>query len=97
MPKRVIAVAPERHILRLLEVNLEKHGYEVKTALDCQETLAQIQLDLPDAVVLDMSLPFRDSVDLLQMLRKNPTTRELPVFMLSSAVKGTYPFRGWSS
>ena len=39
MPKKILAVDDERHIVRLVEVNLQRAGYEVVTAFDGKEGL----------------------------------------------------------
>ena len=97
MPKKILAVDDERHIVRLVQVNLEKHGYEVVTAYDGKEALAKIESENPDLVVLDVMMPFMDGIEVLQTLRKNPATRDLPVIMLTAKAQDADVFRGWSS
>ena len=97
MPKKILAVDDERHIVRLVQVNLEKHGYEVVTAYDGKEALAKIESEKPDLVVLDVMMPFMDGIEVLQTLRKNPATRDLPVIMLTAKAQDADVFRGWSS
>ena len=97
MPKKILAVDDERHIVRLVQVNLEKHGYEVVTAYDGKEALAKVESEKPDLVVLDVMMPFMDGIEVLQTLRKNPATRDLPVIMLTAKAQDADVFRGWSS
>src|ERR1051326_5426807 len=42
MPKKILAVDDERHIVRLVQVNLERAGYEVVTAFDGKDALEKV-------------------------------------------------------
>jgi two-component system alkaline phosphatase synthesis response regulator PhoP/two-component system response regulator VicR len=97
MPKRILAVDDERHIVRLVQVNLEKAGYEVVTAFDGKEALEKVASENPDLVVLDVMMPYMDGFEVLQTLRKNPSTRDLPVIMLTAKAQDADVFRGWQS
>lgn len=95
MPKKILAVDDERHIVRLVQVNLERQGYEVVTAFDGKEALEKIGTENPDLVVLDVMMPYMDGFEVLQTIRKNPETRELPVIMLTAKAQDADVFRGW--
>ena len=97
MPKKILAVDDERHIVRLVQVNLERAGYEVVTAFDGKEALEKVGTENPDLVVLDVMMPYMDGFEVLQNLRKNQATRELPVIMLTAKAQDADVFRGWQS
>lgn len=97
MPKKILAVDDERHIVRLVQVNLERAGYEVVTAFDGKEALEKVESEQPDLVVLDVMMPYMDGFEVLQTLRKNPNTRDLPVIMLTAKAQDADVFRGWQS
>jgi two-component system alkaline phosphatase synthesis response regulator PhoP/two-component system response regulator VicR len=97
MPKKILAVDDERHIVRLVQVNLERAGYQVVTAFDGKEALEKVESEHPDLVVLDVMMPFMDGFEVLQSLRKNPATRDLPVIMLTAKAQDADVFRGWQS
>lgn len=97
MPKKILAVDDERHIVRLVQVNLERAGYEVVTAFDGKDALEKVANEQPDLVVLDVMMPYMDGFEVLQNLRKNPSTRELPVIMLTAKAQDADVFRGWQS
>jgi len=63
---------------------LAKAGYEVLTAADGEEGLKIVQSQVPDLLVLDMMLPKLSGVEVLQAVRKNPSTQALPVIVLTS-------------
>lgn len=97
MPKKILAVDDERHIVRLVQVNLERQGYQVVTAYDGKEALEKVASEQPDLVVLDVMMPYMDGFEVLQNLRKNPATRDLPVIMLTAKAQDADVFRGWQS
>jgi two-component system alkaline phosphatase synthesis response regulator PhoP/two-component system response regulator VicR len=97
MPKKILAVDDERHIVRLVQVNLERAGYQVVTAFDGKDALEKVESENPDLVVLDVMMPYMDGFEVLQHLRKNQSTRELPVIMLTAKAQDADVFRGWQS
>lgn len=97
MPKKILAVDDERHIVRLVQVNLERAGYQVVTAFDGREALEKVEAERPDLVVLDVMMPYMDGFEVLQTLRKNQNTRDLPVIMLTAKAQDADVFRGWQS
>lgn len=96
MPKKILAVDDERHIVRLIQVNLERAGYEVVTAFDGREALIKIEEERPDMVVLDVMMPYMDGFETLKQIRANPLTRELPVIMLTAKAQDQDVFQGYS-
>ena len=95
--KKVMAVDDERHIVRLIQVNLERAGYQVVTAFDGPEALKKIETERPDLVVLDVMMPKMDGFEVLKRLQANPETRDIPVIMLTAKAQDADVFRGWSS
>jgi two-component system alkaline phosphatase synthesis response regulator PhoP len=97
MAKKILAVDDERNIVRLIQVNLERHGYQVVAAYDGKEGLEKVASEQPDMLVLDVMMPYMDGFAVLNELRKNPATRELPVIMLTAKASDSDVFHGWKS
>jgi two-component system alkaline phosphatase synthesis response regulator PhoP len=97
MAKKILAVDDEKHIVRLIQVNLERAGYEVITANDGKEALDMVAAEQPDLVVLDVMMPVMDGFETLRNLKANPATREIPVIMLTAKAQDADVFRGWQS
>lgn len=97
MAKKILAVDDEVHILRLVQVNLERQGFTVVTASDGKEALEKVASEKPDLVVLDVMMPYMDGFEVLQNLRRSPLTRELPVIMLTAKAQDADVFKGWQS
>jgi len=72
----------ERHIVRLVEVNLRRQGCEVATAFTWEECLAQVRSFLPDLVIVDRKLPGMSEEELRRVLRENPQTTDAEILVL---------------
>lgn len=90
MGRRVLVCDDERHIARLIQVNLERQGYTVVCAYDGAQALKQLEeLDdfgRPrfDLVVLDVMMPIMDGFDVLKWIRTTEYTRDLRVVMMTA-------------
>ena len=97
VPRKILAVDDEKFIVRLVQVTLERQGYQVITASDGKEALEKVDSEKPDLVVLDVMMPYMDGFEVLQTLRRNPGTRDIPVIMLTAKAQDADVFRGWQS
>lgn len=68
----------------LLKSQLRFSDYDIITASSGPEALEKIQTLHPDAVLLDIMMPEMDGFEVLEHIRQNPETEELPVIMLTS-------------
>ena len=97
MPRKILVVDDERHIVRLVEVNLQKAGYTVMTAYDGLEALEKVAADKPDMIILDVMMPRLDGFETLKKLQADADTRDIPVIMLTAKAQDADIFMGWSS
>jgi sigma-B regulation protein RsbU (phosphoserine phosphatase) len=70
---------------RLYSGILGKAGFQVQTACDGLEALAQIQEERPSLVLLDFVMPRMDGVAVLRKMRADPRYARVPVVMLTSS------------
>lgn len=66
---KVLVTDDEPAIRRLLRGALERGGYAVVEAGDARAALASLDIDKPDAVLLDLGLPDRDGMELIPQLK----------------------------
>jgi two-component system alkaline phosphatase synthesis response regulator PhoP/two-component system response regulator VicR len=95
MPLKVLVCDDERHIVRLIQVNLERQGYNVVTAFDGKEGLEKIRSEKPNLVVLDVMMPYMDGFEVLKTIRREPETESLPVIMLTAKAQDKDVFEGY--
>ena len=82
--KLVLAIDDEKDILKLLQYNLEREGYQVACARTGEEGLDAVKSKRPDLVLLDIMMPGIDGLEVLKILRANSQTRNIPVLMLTA-------------
>ena len=66
---KVLVVDDEPSIRRLIRGALGREGYEVVEAANARAALASIDVDKPDAVLLDLGLPDRDGMELITLIK----------------------------
>ena len=96
MPK-VLAVDDQVHIVKLIQVNLERNGYQVVTAYNGVQALEKVSAENPDVIVCDVMMPRKDGFGVLQELKGNPATRDIPFIMLTAKAQDADLFRGYAS
>ena len=67
---------------------LRRVGYRPVTAADGAAALAAVDAERPDLVLLDMSMPEMDGLEVLRRLRADPRHRDLPVVVFSAVSDG---------
>jgi CheY-like chemotaxis protein len=70
-----------------MEVALSKRGFNVLLAADGQEALDILETERPTLVLLDLLMPRKTGIEVLQALRANPATADLRVLILSNSSK----------
>jgi len=82
--KLILAIDDEKDILKLLQYNLERDGYQVLTAKSGEEGLETARAKHPDLIVLDIMLPEMDGLEVCKILRSNKDTKHIPILMLTA-------------
>ena len=81
MTARILVVDDEPQILRALQTNLRGAGYEVVTAANGEDALAEAAMRPPDAVILDLVLPDGHGTEVARKLRRWSSA---PILVLSA-------------
>jgi two-component system alkaline phosphatase synthesis response regulator PhoP len=84
--RTVLVVDDEPEIVRILRDYLERAGFKVLTASDGEAAVAVARREKPDLVVLDLSLPSLDGLDVARALRRDG---EVPIIMLTARSEET--------
>lgn len=70
--------------IEYLEEQLHMLNHEVVTAQDGDEALAKVAQTDPDLILLDFSMPKKDGLEVLKILRADPNFEGLPIIMLTA-------------
>lgn len=81
MPRKILVVDDTRNVQILLADFLSGQDFEVTTASDGREALAQLQSNPPDLILLDIMMPNMDGYQFITTLRRSST---LPVIMITA-------------
>ena len=87
--KRILIVEDTASILDIQKQLLASRPVSVDSCMDGKEGLARAKATKPDLLVLDAMLPGMTGFDICSELKSNPTTRDIPIFMLTSITEGT--------
>jgi two-component system alkaline phosphatase synthesis response regulator PhoP len=82
--QKVLVVDDEEPILELLKYNLEKSGYEVKTAENGMKAVEIAKKFTPDLVLLDIMMPKMDGVETCRLIREIPEMQKSFVVFLTA-------------
>ena len=82
--KKVLIVDDEIHIVHVVAIKLRNNGYEVISANNGAEAYELACEVMPDIVVTDFQMPVMTGLELVEKLRENDQTKNIPVIMLTA-------------
>ena len=82
--ERIVVVDDEEAMANLLKLELESEGFSVSLAHNGKSGLELIRTTRPDLAILDVMIPEIDGYEVLKLLKNDPSTRNIPVVMLTA-------------
>ncbi|HMH32512.1 MAG TPA: response regulator [Puia sp.] len=83
MRKKVVVAEDDPGLQDVLKIILENAGYDVQI-FSKGELIMQRKFSIPDLFLLDKQLSGIDGIDICKFLKAHPTTRHIPVVMISA-------------
>ena len=80
---RILVIDDEPEVAKVLEIRLKATGYEPIIAVDGEDGWNKVKSERPDLIILDIMLPKLDGYSLCNLIKKDKTTRKIPVIMLT--------------
>ncbi|MBI4498684.1 MAG: response regulator [Chloroflexi bacterium] len=77
-------VEDDQAITRFVSLALEQEGYQVQTAANGAEAIAQVEQELPDVILLDMLMPVMDGWEFARRFRER-WNRKVPIVVMTAA------------
>lgn len=84
MVPRILIVDDERDFVELVQFRLAALGCEFIVANDGVQALSQARQFKPDLILLDILLPDLDGLSVCEILRRQPSTRKIPIIFMSA-------------
>lgn len=81
---RVLAIDDDESMRGLIKLHLQNAGYEVLLAEDAIAGGRLAMTASPDLVITDVLMPFMDGYELVEALRADPGTRNIPIVFLTT-------------
>jgi len=83
MPKKILVIDDEPHLVDVLANRLKASGYEVVTAVVGREGLEKAMKEKPGLILLDVLMPDLDGFQVLRALKGAAETQHIPVMILT--------------
>ena len=81
MARKILVVDDEESIVKIIEYNLKKEGYEVLSAFDGEEGYKLAVEGKPDLILLDIMMPKMDGYEVCKKVRERS---DVPIIMLTA-------------
>ena len=81
---RILVADDDADIRELVQLKLESAGHEVVVAVDGEAALASLRAARPDLALLDVMMPGRSGLEVLDAVRADPALADLPVVLLTA-------------
>jgi CheY-like chemotaxis protein len=81
---RILLVEDNEMNRDMLSRRLQRKGYSVLIAVDGEQGLATAYSEMPDLILMDISLPFIDGYEVTRRVKANPRTKHIPVIALTA-------------
>lgn len=82
--QKILLVEDDSFLSNIYQTKFTKEGYQVALAGDGEEALKAVKTKKPDIVLLDVLLPKLDGFAVLEKLKKDPETKDIPVILLTN-------------
>ena len=80
----ILIVDDDPRLLHIVAMYLGIEGYDVSTAENGEDGLAQVEARAPDLVILDIMMPGMDGIETCKRIRGNAPTADVPIVMFSA-------------
>ena len=82
--RKALVVDDEFHIVQVVSIKLKNNGFDVTTAENGGMAYDLACQNIPDIIVTDFQMPVMSGLELIEKLRQNPETDQIPVIMLTA-------------
>ena len=80
----IYIVEDDSNIREIETIALKNSGYEVRAFENAKDFYRKVEERVPDLVLLDVMLPDESGYEIVKKIRKTPTTKKLPVIMVTA-------------
>ena len=92
--KTILVVEDDKSLLPMITYNIEKNGFQVKSATNGEDALLLIKEEIPSLAIFDWMIPEPNGLELCKILRRKQETSNLPIIMLTAREEEEDRIRG---
>lgn len=81
---KILIVEDDKFLRDLISRKLKGSGYDIVEAIDGEEGVTKAGEEMPDLILLDLILPGMDGFEVLEKIKEDPKTSQIPVIILSN-------------
>ncbi len=81
---KILLVEDNEMNLDMLTRRLERRGFEILVAVDGAQGIEVVKQEMPDLILMDMSLPVMDGWEATRRLKADPELRHIPIIALTA-------------
>ncbi len=82
--KKLLIIEDDVFIRDIYQIKFEQEGFEVVMAENGVVALEKMETFLPDAILLDIIMPYMDGMEVLQKIKNNQNLKDIPIIMLTN-------------
>lgn len=82
--KKILLVEDDPFLGKILYSRLQSNEAKATLVAEGDKALSEVMNNIPDAVLLDIQLPVMDGFQILDAMRKNKNTKDVPVIIISN-------------
>ncbi len=82
--KTILVVEDDKSLLPIITYNIEKNGYQVKSATNGEDALLLLKEEIPSMAIFDWMIPEPSGLELCKIVRRKPETSNLPIIILTA-------------
>jgi len=92
--KTILVVEDDKSLLPIITYNIEKNGYQVKSATNGEDALLLLKEEIPSMAIFDWMIPEPSGLELCRIVRRKPETSNLPIIILTAREEEEDKVRG---
>ena len=92
--KTILVVEDDKSLLPMITYNIEKNGFQVKSATNGEDALLLIKEEIPSLAIFDWMIPEPNGLELCKILRRKQETSNIPIIMLTAREEEEDRIRG---
>lgn len=92
--KRILVVDDEAHVRRIMQMTLQREGYDVTAASDGRKGLEAVREEMPDAMIVDIDMPNMNGKEMCLAVYEEFPDNNCHIFIATSRTEDE--FREWT-